>query len=204
MKKLFVSLPMSGREEKEVLARMDELKAIAEKRNGEQYELIQTYFKEFTATSKYPCIEYLGDSIRLMADADFIFFDKRWSQARGCRVEMAVAKAYDMSFDIENSKIHKLVTVSNETIHVDKEFRDTPVSISFFPVKVITCIKKYNNSRGKENNTQGGMMKLEMIHGLNLEEFFKVKSCGQVTIDNLLSGCEVINNKIGKTVIKLV
>lgn len=102
MRKLFVSLPMHGFSDKEIRFRMIRLREKAEEACDESFELIDTFMKDFKATGKHPRLDYLGDSIRLMRDADFIYFANNWSGANGCRIEMEIAKTYGIPYGIED------------------------------------------------------------------------------------------------------
>lgn len=39
-------------------------------------------------------LEYLGNDIKMIKDADLIFFCKDWEYSRGCNIEFQVAKTY--------------------------------------------------------------------------------------------------------------
>lgn len=92
MKKLFISQPMRGKTNEEILnARERAVKAV-EHFLGEKVEVIDTFFKDAPAESKP--LWYLGESIKLLADADVAYFTEGWEYARGCRIEHTCALDY--------------------------------------------------------------------------------------------------------------
>lgn len=100
MKKLFISMPMSGMSREEIVVRMAEAKSDAERIVGEPVELIDSVF-DYEAGISNP-VEYIGKAIIAMSQADHVYFAVGWKNARGCRVEHVVAVSYDMSIIDEN------------------------------------------------------------------------------------------------------
>jgi len=94
--KMFVSIPMAGRDEKDVLA---EIESIRDKFK-ENYDVIDSYFQEDdpNGIDKYSSVWYLGRSIQLMRTANLVIFTKNWSQARGCIIEHRVCELYDIPY----------------------------------------------------------------------------------------------------------
>jgi hypothetical protein len=93
MKKLFISQPMRGLTDEEILKAREEIKAKAENVIGEPVEVIQSFFEDFKPTGNIP-VAYLGKSISLLAEADVAYFGDGWKEARGCKIEHEVAKEY--------------------------------------------------------------------------------------------------------------
>lgn len=92
MKKLFISQPMCGKTDEEILAaRKLAIKQVQE-RIGEDVEVIDSFFQEHPTFDKP--LKYLAESIALLADADIAYFAKNWDEARGCKVEHECAVAY--------------------------------------------------------------------------------------------------------------
>lgn len=85
--KIFISQPMKGRTDEEI---MQERADIMAKWTNKSVEFIDSFFcepgKNFT--------DSLGKSISLMSDADLVVFAPRWENARGCRIEHQVARDY--------------------------------------------------------------------------------------------------------------
>lgn len=92
MKKLFISQPMNGLTDAEILA---ERKRIIEKVGyvlDEPFEPIESFFQ--SAPHEAKPLWFLGKSLELLSTADIAVFGKGWENARGCRVENLCAKEY--------------------------------------------------------------------------------------------------------------
>lgn len=102
MIRVFISQGMKGKPEDEILSERSYLADEARSCLGSDIEVIQSYFKEWAAdnTVKRSSIGYLGESIKLMANADFAVFPKDWRKYRGCRIEHAVATEYGISIEV--------------------------------------------------------------------------------------------------------
>ena len=101
MKKLFVSQPMNGRTDEEILAeRLAAVETVKEilKTDGvdEEVELIDSFFQ--SAPHDASPVWFLGKSIQLLASADIVYFCTGWQDARGCRIEHACAEEYEMDY----------------------------------------------------------------------------------------------------------
>lgn len=92
MKKVFISQPMRGLTDEHILEIREAAKRKAEKRIGEEVEVIDSFFRG----TNLPPLECLGESIKLLAKADVVYFVYGWEQARGCRIEFECACAYDL------------------------------------------------------------------------------------------------------------
>lgn len=95
-KKLFISLPMSGREEGDIL---DQFNKIADKFK-ENYDIIDQYHQEEdpNGINRYSPVWYLGHSIQLMRTADMVAFSRNWTEARGCIIEHRICEYYDIPY----------------------------------------------------------------------------------------------------------
>lgn len=103
MIKVFISQPMNGKAEEEIrfereIAIKDAKKQVEETypedwdEDGNQVEIMDTVLKDFS-TDTHPLV-YLGESIKMLADADVVYFAKGWENARGCCIEHECAKKY--------------------------------------------------------------------------------------------------------------
>lgn len=93
MKKLFVSQPMRGKTDEEILAVREKAIASAEHFLGEKVEVIDSFFQNVPEVESRP-LWCLGKSLELMADADVVYFAKDWEKYRGCRIENECAIEY--------------------------------------------------------------------------------------------------------------
>lgn len=96
MKKLFISQPMGGLTEEEILKAREEIRARAEHAIGEPVELIDSFIKDYPKEiiNKSIPLWCLGKSIQLLSQADIAYFGGNWRNARGCRIEHEVARTY--------------------------------------------------------------------------------------------------------------
>ena len=95
MKKLFISQPMKGLTDEEILKAREEIKTRAEQAIGEQVELINSFVEDYPKEiNKSIPVWYLGKSIEFLSQADIAYFGGDWRNARGCKIEYEVANAY--------------------------------------------------------------------------------------------------------------
>lgn len=94
MKKLFISQPMNGRTDEEILRERYAAVAEAEQIIGEPVTVLDSFFEN--APSDAGPLWYIGQSILLLAFADAVYFCKGWQNARGCRIEHECAKEYGL------------------------------------------------------------------------------------------------------------
>lgn len=95
MVKLFISQPMRGLTDEEILKVREEIKAKAKKVIGEEVELIDSFIKEYPGEiNKTIPVYYLGKSIQFLSQADVAYFGGDWQNARGCKIEHEIAKEY--------------------------------------------------------------------------------------------------------------
>ena len=111
---VFISQPMTGlsiedikevREKAEKAARMyvtreyhDEICAATFYKN--YINIIDNLQEDLPADTH--SLEYLGNDIKMLKDADFIFFCKDWEYSRGCNIEFQVAKTYGIKMIFES------------------------------------------------------------------------------------------------------
>lgn len=92
MKKLFISQPMRGKSDEEILKEREKAIKSAEKQMDEPVEVIDSFF-QLAPTDARP-LWYLGESLKLLATADVAYFAKGWEKARGCKIEHTCAVEY--------------------------------------------------------------------------------------------------------------
>lgn len=96
MKKLFVSVPMKGRTEKEIKDSIQKMKKIAEAYEGEELELIDSYVEDNPPKNNHQSVWYLGKSLEKLSEADiFIGIDDAYDWS-GCYIERQAALRYDI------------------------------------------------------------------------------------------------------------
>ena len=92
MKKLFISQPMKGKTDEEILAE----RYIAIKRAKgvlkEDVQVIDSFFEK--APSDANPVWFLSQAIKLLSTADIAYFAVGWDKARGCKIEHEVCIQY--------------------------------------------------------------------------------------------------------------
>lgn len=97
MKKLFISQPMRGLTDGEILKAREEIRVRAESIIGEKVELIDSFIVEYPGEiNKSVPVWYLGKSIQFLSQADIAYFGGEWRNARGCKIEYEIASAYEI------------------------------------------------------------------------------------------------------------
>lgn len=95
MKKLFISQPMRGKTNEEILAVREKAIKSAERNIGEPVEVIDSFFENAPHEAKP--LWFLGKSLELLSTADVAYFAKGWENARGCRIENQCAIEYGIT-----------------------------------------------------------------------------------------------------------
>ena len=94
MKRLFISQPMKGKTDEEILKVRHKAIASAKKNfsDDEDVEVIDSFFQNAPADARP--LWFLGKSLELLSTADIAYFAKGWQDARGCRIENTCAIEY--------------------------------------------------------------------------------------------------------------
>lgn len=100
MKKLFISQPMKGKTNEEILEVRKKAIKSAERELGEKVEVIDSFFQD--APVEANPLWYLSKSIELLSTADVAYFAKGWEEARGCKIENTCAIEYGIKLVIED------------------------------------------------------------------------------------------------------
>ena len=95
MKKLFISCPMKGRTEEDIRKSMEKMHKIAEIIFEQELEVIPTYIEDNPPECREQRLWYLGESIKMMARADY-FVGPYYSSYAGCEVEKMAAELYEV------------------------------------------------------------------------------------------------------------
>lgn len=116
MKKVFISMPMNGKTDEEIVKEFKSTKKrVLELFDGCQ--VIDSVFSNFDLDNNANTpIHYLGRSIELLADADIVYFAKGWEKARGCLIEYQVAKTYGKTYVEEPKQEQKEPLIKDKKI----------------------------------------------------------------------------------------
>lgn len=94
---LFVSQPMEKKTMEEFQEVARDAQAEIEAETGEKIILLDSWiYGNAGDRSKNPPVYYLGRSLEIMAEADYVAFVGNWKGARGCLIERDVADSYDV------------------------------------------------------------------------------------------------------------
>ena len=106
MTKIFISQPMNGKTTEEI---ENERNYIIDKlstqfaRENKYIDIIDSFFKDAPHDTKP--LWYLGESIKLMSEADIVFFCNGWQTSRGCQIEHDCALEYGIDTMYEEDLI---------------------------------------------------------------------------------------------------
>ena len=92
MKKLFISQPMKGKTDEEILKGREKAIESAKRHLGEDVEVIDSFFQSAPVDARP--LWFLGKSLELLSTADVVYFAKGWENARGCKIENLCAIEY--------------------------------------------------------------------------------------------------------------
>ena len=96
MKKLFISQPITGKSDEEILAEREKAIKAAQELVGEPVEVIDSFLR--IAPVEARPLWFLGKSLELMSNADVAYFCRGWRDARGCRIEHECAVKYGIDW----------------------------------------------------------------------------------------------------------
>lgn len=90
--KLFVSQPMRGKTDEEIIEERNAIIAcVSEAYPDEFIEVLDTFFG---TSDMSHALEYLGESIKMLAQADYAVFTPDFADYRGCWIEYECAIRY--------------------------------------------------------------------------------------------------------------
>lgn len=95
MKKIFISQPMRGLSDGEILVKREEIKEKLKDIFDEEIEIIDSFMQDYPGEKdKHIPVWYLGKSIQLLSQADVVYFGGDWKNARGCQIEHDISVKY--------------------------------------------------------------------------------------------------------------
>lgn len=99
MIKVFISQPMRGVPVKEIIEDQERAVKMIEIALGDRVELVNSYGVNFALSAEEAVnkpVSCLAESIRLLAKADMAVFLGNIENTRGCKIEYAICKAYNI------------------------------------------------------------------------------------------------------------
>lgn len=121
--KVFLSHQMSGLSEAEVMEIRNTALNNLQNKFGD-VELIDNYHHE-DVPKEAGRLWHLGTSIRMMEQADLIYFCSGWKNAKGCLIERQICDIYGLNYEIEKENFNMLVKrkliITTKTFEVGDE-----------------------------------------------------------------------------------
>lgn len=94
MKKLFISQPMKGKTDEQILKERHNIINKVKKEVNEDIILIDSFLTDVPENAKP--LWYLGKSLELMSEADIVAFASGFEKYRGCKIEHECALSYEI------------------------------------------------------------------------------------------------------------
>lgn len=94
MKKLFISVPMKGRTDEAIKASMEKMHKVAEAMLGEELEVVSSFIEREPPKRANGAVWYLGKSIQLLAEANYMACVSNPYEWNGCEIENLTARRY--------------------------------------------------------------------------------------------------------------
>lgn len=95
--KVFISQPMSGRTDEEVMKEKQNAIQHIYEQFKQKPNVVLVFLDQYYVDSVPPdanSVWYLGHSISIMSKADYVYFTGEWPDARGCLIEAEICKMY--------------------------------------------------------------------------------------------------------------
>ena len=175
--RIFLSLGMRGRDEKDVLHDIEEATFYI-KRIYPNCEVVNTYRQEGAPEDAGPTY-YLGRSIQILGTCDQAWFLNDWENYRGCLVEHEVCKAYGIPCYIAD--LRPVGLRLSEALGIQK----TPSAYQTFQLFKQTI----GNARGAIEDTKNLVSEYKDMYpnaNLLLDASENALSVGVSTIDHLI------------------
>ena len=97
MKRIFISQPMKGKTDEEILSERNRSIKNIKETVGEDIEIADSFLKDIqTPTGVNEPLYYLGTSLLILSTVDIAYFIKGWDEACGCKIEHECAVQYGL------------------------------------------------------------------------------------------------------------
>jgi len=95
--KCFISTPMTGLTEQEILNNLFIAKAKAAKLIQKDHpNAVIRCIDSYNPNIYMNDVKLLGQAIEKLSECDYVYFTKNWAKSRGCIVENVIAKSYNI------------------------------------------------------------------------------------------------------------
>lgn len=104
MKKVFISQPMKGKTDNEILLERDRAIKVIKETINDDVEFVDSFFNinDGVPNGINKPLWFLAKSIALLSTADIAYFISGWNQARGCKIEHECAAQYGIAIITED------------------------------------------------------------------------------------------------------
>lgn len=92
-KKIFISQPMKGLSQDEILAKRKEIIETIANLGFTECLILDSYFKNAAAREESALV-FLSESLKILAEADIVYFGEGYENARGCSMEYDAWRKY--------------------------------------------------------------------------------------------------------------
>ena len=106
MLKLFISQPMMGMTDEEILKKREQIISMVKAHYG-SVEVIDSFVKKNAPKDVNVSLWYLSKSIEFLSMADVAYFTQGWQDARGCKIERECAEAYGVQIIEEEEQTNE-------------------------------------------------------------------------------------------------
>lgn len=175
MKKLFISQPMRGKSDEEILKEREAAICKAKEILNDDVEVLETFFDDFNEDAKP--LNYLARSIEFLAKADVAFFVNGWQNYRGCRIEHTCAVEYNIDIILvdsgEGPTINELEFCFNNAIKTNSKYIAVLVKTpnSDKPEMIINVNENFNSKLDYYKNAYNKDLTLKTCDGINIVGF---------------------------------
>lgn len=111
MKKVFISVGMTGRAEIEVRNDIKRASENIRKLYGKEVEIVHNY--DCVAPEGAERLWYLGEAIKQLGDCDVCYFVRNWMLSDGCLVERYICGLYSINTIVESDDRDGVVKLGN-------------------------------------------------------------------------------------------
>jgi len=95
--KIFISQPMNGKTEEEIIAERIKTVNKCHKKYTENVTILSSFFQGMLI--EHPPLYWLAKSLELLSEADIAVFVGDWENHRGCKIEHMCAKEYGIPIE---------------------------------------------------------------------------------------------------------
>ena len=151
MKKLFISQPMNGKSDKEILDERNRLISEAEERSGEKFDVLETFFRGAPADAKP--LWYLGESLKYLSEQGFRVIPEyktvKTAAEAAERIKYIGEKRSEFTFDIDGAVIKVNSFAQREALGATAKVPKWAVAYKYPPEEKETTLREIEVNVGR-------------------------------------------------------